>query len=111
MDGAQIGVDIFVGSGENKAVMAKNVYQLAQYLDSDFIWYEDAYMKKVVHRGQESINHIFEYLKDKVMEDEIFGPILPILTYKNIEEVISTLSTIEMGDESVNISQGIQHNR
>ena len=30
---------------------------------------------------------------------------------KNIEEVISTLSTIEMGDESVNISQGIQHNR
>ena len=30
---------------------------------------------------------------------------------KNIEEVISTLSAIEMGDESVNISQGIQHNR
>lgn len=29
----------------------------------------------------------------------------------NIEEVISTLSGIEMGDESVNISQGIQPNR
>lgn len=29
---------------------------------------------------------------DKVMEDEIFGPILPILTYKSIDEVISSLS-------------------
>jgi len=29
----------------------------------------------------------------------------------NIEEVISTLSTIEMGDESVNLSKGIQPNR
>jgi len=29
----------------------------------------------------------------------------------NIDEVINTLSTIEMGDESVNLSEGIQHNR
>lgn len=30
---------------------------------------------------------------------------------KNIDEVVATLSAIEMGDESVNVSQGIQHNR
>ena len=29
---------------------------------------------------------------------------------KNIEEVINTLSTLEMGDESVNVSQGIRYN-
>lgn len=29
--------------------------------------------------------------EDAVMQDEIFGPILPILTYENLEEVIDTL--------------------
>lgn len=31
--------------------------------------------------------------EDKVMEDEIFGPILPILTFDNIDEVITSLSS------------------
>ncbi len=30
--------------------------------------------------------------QDKVMQEEIFGPILPILTYNNLEEVISVLN-------------------
>lgn len=29
--------------------------------------------------------------QDAVMEDEIFGPILPIIEYENIEEVIDTI--------------------
>ncbi len=32
---------------------------------------------------------------DKVMQEEIFGPILPILTFTNLEEVIQTLKTKE----------------
>lgn len=32
---------------------------------------------------------------DDVMKEEIFGPILPVLTYQNIEEVIATLKTKE----------------
>lgn len=31
----------------------------------------------------------------KIMQEEIFGPILPILTYSNFEELISTLKTKE----------------
>lgn len=31
--------------------------------------------------------------KDKVMEDEIFGPILPILDYENLEEVIKIINS------------------
>lgn len=31
--------------------------------------------------------------KEKIMEDEIFGPILPILTYKNIDEAIAIVKT------------------
>ncbi|MFA6800588.1 MAG: aldehyde dehydrogenase [Acholeplasmataceae bacterium] len=34
-------------------------------------------------------------LDDKVMKEEIFGPILPILTFKNIDEVIHTLKNAE----------------
>lgn len=30
-------------------------------------------------------------LEDKIMEDEIFGPILPIIAYENIEEVIKII--------------------
>ena len=32
---------------------------------------------------------------DKVMKEEIFGPILPILTYENIDEVIETIQSKE----------------
>ncbi len=32
---------------------------------------------------------------DKVMQEEIFGPILPILTFTNLEDVIQTLKTKE----------------
>jgi aldehyde dehydrogenase (NAD+) len=31
---------------------------------------------------------------DKVMEDEIFGPILPILTYENLQEAISQINNL-----------------
>ena len=33
--------------------------------------------------------------EDKVMQEEIFGPILPILSFKNIEDVIQVLKTKE----------------
>lgn len=31
---------------------------------------------------------------DKVMEEEIFGPIMPVITYKNIEEAISQIKSL-----------------
>lgn len=30
---------------------------------------------------------------DKIMQDEIFGPILPVLTYRNLEEAIGTINS------------------
>ena len=32
-------------------------------------WYEDAYMKNIVHRGKDQRNHILDYLKDNIMKD------------------------------------------
>jgi aldehyde dehydrogenase (NAD+) len=51
---------------------------------------------RIIHGGRfdESINYIEPTLMDnvsfddKLMQEEIFGPILPILTYKDIEEVL-----------------------
>lgn len=33
--------------------------------------------------------------KDTIMEEEIFGPILPVLTYRNLEDLIEHLKTME----------------
>lgn len=69
LDGAQIGVDIFMEYDNSAAKMARNVYQLAKFLGSDFIWYDDAYMKNVVHRCKDQSNQIFDYIKDTIMKD------------------------------------------
>ena len=58
---------------------------------------------KVVHGGKSVERELYiqptilegvEW-KDKVMQEEIFGPILPILTYKNLDNVISELKEHE----------------
>jgi len=53
--------------------------------------------KKVVYGGNYNEQKISPTLcdgvswEDKIMQEEIFGPILPIMTYQNIDEVIKTL--------------------
>jgi aldehyde dehydrogenase (NAD+) len=31
---------------------------------------------------------------DKIMEDEVFGPILPILTYKSFDEAVARMAAL-----------------
>ena len=53
--------------------------------------------KKVIHGGNITDRHIEPIImsnvtwEDNVMQDEIFGPILPILTFETLEEVIHIL--------------------
>ena len=53
--------------------------------------------KKVIHGGNITDRHIEPIImsnvtwKDDVMQDEIFGPILPILTFETLDEVIDVL--------------------
>lgn len=53
--------------------------------------------KKVIHGGNITDRHIEPIImsnvtwKDAVMQDEIFGPILPILTFETLDEVIDVL--------------------
>ena len=58
---------------------------------------------KVIHGGKTSERELYIQptilegvdWQDKVMQEEIFGPILPILTYKKIDDVISLLKEKE----------------
>lgn len=58
---------------------------------------------KVIYGGEkeESINFLSPTLLSNVtidssiFQEEIFGPILPILTYKNLDEVIETINKVE----------------
>jgi aldehyde dehydrogenase (NAD+) len=56
---------------------------------------------KIVHGGQYDLKDLYMAptimdnvkWKDKVMEDEIFGPILPILEFNDLEEVVKTVNS------------------
>jgi aldehyde dehydrogenase (NAD+) len=57
--------------------------------------------RKIVHGGQYDLKDLYmaptimDNIKwnDKVMEDEIFGPILPILEFDDLEEVVKTVNS------------------
>ncbi|MDF2531047.1 MAG: aldehyde dehydrogenase [Clostridia bacterium] len=56
---------------------------------------------KIVYGGEYELEHLYMAptimdnisWRDKVMEDEIFGPILPILEFEDVEEVIKTINS------------------
>lgn len=58
---------------------------------------------KIIHGGQTDQDNLFieptiideVTWDDSVMQEEIFGPILPILTFKNLEDVITTIKLID----------------
>jgi len=73
-----------------RIVNEKAMHRLIGLIDHD----------KVIHGGQYDLTH--KYIaptvmtevtwSDQVMQEEIFGPILPILTYDSLEQVIDTVS-------------------
>ena len=60
-------------------------------------------MDKVVHGGKSDINilkiepTIMDHItwEDAVMKEEIFGPVLPIVTYDSVDEAITKVNSIE----------------
>jgi aldehyde dehydrogenase (NAD+) len=72
-------------------VNTKNTERLIKLIDTD----------KIVHGGNYDLEtRIIEptilsnvQFDDKIMEEEIFGPILPVISYKNLEQVISIIKS------------------
>lgn len=66
-DGAQVDINIYVGEHNSVALMAMNAYRISKYTGVDFVWYEDAYMKKVVNKGCTEENEILNKLKNNIL--------------------------------------------
>ena len=72
-----------------KIVHEKHVDRLANMLDPDKVYYGGEYDR--TNRFMEPTVMIDVTQNDKVMDEEIFGPILPILTYKDENEVVDQI--------------------
>ena len=63
--------------------------KLVTLINRKKIFYGGTYNKKTLHISPTILSDVT--FKDKVMREEIFGPILPVIKFKKIDEVILKL--------------------
>lgn len=88
--GVQFGLDPKLSDSFSRLVNERNCQRIAGMMDS----------KKIVHGGRVDISAryidptVMENVtwSDAIMQEEIFGPVLPILTYENFDSLIETLN-------------------
>jgi aldehyde dehydrogenase (NAD+) len=73
-------------SAYGKIINEKHFKRLLNLISNQEIAYGGDSNKETLQIGPTILNNVKS--EDPVMQEEIFGPILPILTYKNIEEVV-----------------------
>ncbi len=76
-----------------RIVSERHYQRLIGLIDTSKIAYQAKPVEKEKYIGPTILTNVS--WNDKVMQEEIFGPILPILTFTNIDEVIQTLKTKE----------------
>ena len=72
-----------------KIINEQHYRRILQLMDSDKIIYGGESNKKSLQISPTLLTNVTE--EDKIMSEEIFGPILPILTYKNLDEMIDKI--------------------
>lgn len=72
-----------------KIINEKQFDRIIEYLDEIKIIYGGKYNREELYIEPTLMGQITEY--DKVMKDEIFGPILPIIEYENLDDLIKEL--------------------
>ncbi len=70
-------------------ISKKHVMRLANYIESANVIYGGRYDRESLLVEPTLIDHV-EWT-DPVMQDEIFGPVLPILTYETFQDIITLL--------------------
>lgn len=68
-----------------KIINSKNLERIVKLIDNDKVIYGGKFNNEKIEPTL--IDQVSE--DDLIMQEEIFGPILPIMTYRNIDEVIS----------------------
>lgn len=70
-------------------INARNVTRLANMLDTEKVYFGGKY-DVATRLFEPTIMHNVSF-DDKVMQEEIFGPILPVITYNSIEEAVARI--------------------
>ncbi|MCD4771778.1 MAG: aldehyde dehydrogenase [Bacteroidales bacterium] len=73
-----------------RIINERNFNRLSEMINPDKVIIGGETNKDELYIAPTVLNNVSR--KDKVMEDEIFGPILPLLTFKNINDVISEIN-------------------
>ncbi len=75
-----------------KIINKKHFERILNLIDKDKVIYGGNFDKKTLKIEPTVLDHVT--FADEVMQEEIFGPVLPILTFDHIEEVIQNLYTM-----------------
>lgn len=86
------GSDPKSNSDYSKIINAKEVARLASLIDPDKVIAGGDYDEEARYMAPTIVYPVS--FSDKIMQDEIFGPILPVLTFKDIKEVTAQVKTM-----------------
>lgn len=75
-----------------KIINQKHFERVLNLIDQDKVVYGGEFNKQTLQIEPTVLDHVT--FADAVMQEEIFGPVLPILTYDSIDEVIHNLQTM-----------------
>ena len=89
----QYGEDPLKNSDYGKIINEKHFLRIVQLINSDKVVYGGNTNKNTLQIEPTVMDHVT--WDDAVMQEEIFGPILPVLTYRNLDELIMLLQSKE----------------
>jgi len=75
-----------IGENYTRIINEKNFERLCKLIDEDKLYFGGVVDKKNRFITPTILNNVS--FEDKIMEDEIFGPILPVISFFNFDEVI-----------------------
>ena len=89
----QFGNNTLKSKNYGKIISERHFERIIKLIDSDKVVYGGGYNKKLLRIEPTVLDNVTPL--DNVMQEEIFGPVLPILTYEYIDEVVSFVNNRE----------------
>ena len=89
----QFGENPLENSNYGKIISKRHFERIVNLIDKDKVVHGGKYDKEALRIEPTVMDNVS--FTDDIMQEEIFGPIIPILTYKNIDEVINVVNNRE----------------
>ncbi|WP_317193065.1 aldehyde dehydrogenase [Chryseobacterium paridis] len=76
-----------------RIINQKNFQRLVQLIDKEKIYFGGAYNEEQLYIEPTILTNIA--WQDTIMQDEIFGPLLPVITFTSFNQIINTIADLE----------------